>query len=150
MLQVLKKNGELSATIFFDTPINKLKMAWEPKRNNYDIVEKKKQYADCVDAEYDNTGRLFVVVSTRPPKETECTSMLIFRTGSIVYYPKSKSYPEKTDLYRLMVFGTDGKILAVKQLDIFCDQIVIGKNRIFMVDKTFAQLIYEYRYKLVD
>ncbi len=53
-------------------------------------------------------------------------------------------------MYGLMVFGADGKILAAKQLDIFCNEIAIYKDRIFMIDTTFAQLIYEYRYKIVD
>jgi len=149
MIHLLKKTGEISTVIFYETPINNLKWAWEPGRRNFNIIEKKKQYSECIDLEVDHTGRLFTVVSTRPPKENERTS-IISNTSTFSFRPNKEDYSEKTDMYRLMVFGTDGKILAAKQLDVFCDEIYINNDRIFMVDKTFAQVVYEYRYKIED
>lgn len=148
MIQQFKKNGKLEKCIFYDTPINKLKLSWDSKRNNYNIVEKKKFYSECIDSEIDDRGRFFIVVSTRLPKKNEGKSMLLYPNGTIVYLPRSKDYPEKTDMYRLMVFGADGKILAAKQLDVFCDEIYINKDRIFLIDKTFAQVIYEFKYEI--
>jgi hypothetical protein len=148
MIQLFQITGELIACIFYETPINKPGLSWNPKRRNYDLDEKKKNYSECVDLDFDNNGFTFVVVSTRLPKENERTSMVFYPGGTIIHTPRSKNYPEKTDMYRLMVFGIDGKITASKQLDVFCDGLYIAKNRIYIIDKTFAQAIYEYRYRI--
>lgn len=150
MIQVFQNTGELTACFFYETPVNKLKFSWKSEKRNYDIIEKKKHYSECVDLDTDDDGRFFIVASTRLPKENERTSMVFYPGGIIAYTPGSKNYPVKTDMFRLMVFGTDGKILAAKQLDVFCEDIYIHKNRIFMIDKTFAQVIYEYQYTIID
>ena len=146
MIQLFQETGAITTCIFYDTPINSLKLSWIQKKRNFEIMEKKKYYSECVDLEIDNNGLLFIVTSTRLSKKNERTSMVFYPGGTITYRPISKNYPEKTDMYRLMVFGTDGKILAARQLDVFCQGIYIQKNRIFIIDKTFAQAIYEYKY----
>jgi hypothetical protein len=148
MIQLFQMNGELIACIFYETPINKPELTWNTKRRNYDLKEKKKNYSECVDIALDNNGFVFVVISTRLPKENERTNMVFYPGGTIIHTPLSKKYPERTNMYRLMVFGIDGKIKAAKQLDVFCDGLYIDKNRIYIIDKTFAQAIYEYRYSI--
>lgn len=148
MIQLFNKDGDLKSCIFYETPLDKLKLEWDPARKNYDLTGKKDNYSECVDSGTGVGGRLFIVISTRLPKENEGKSMLFYPGGQIVYTPRSKNYPEKTDMYRLMVFGTDGKIQAANQLDVFCDEIYIHKNRIFIIDKTFAQKIYEFKYNI--
>ncbi len=148
MIQVFQKTGALTACIFYETPINSLELSWRPKRENYDIVDKKKYYSKCVDSDIDDKGRHFIVATTRLPKENERTNMVFYPGGTIAYKPIAKNYPEETDMLRLMVFGTDGKILAAKQLNVFCDGIYLYKNRIFIIDRAFAQVIYEYEYTI--
>lgn len=148
MIQLFQETGVLIACIFYDTPLNSLKLSWKQERRNYDIIGKKKYYSECVDLDIDDNGLIFIVISTRLPKKNERTSMVFYPGGTIAFRPISKRYPDKTDMYRLMVFGTDGKILASKQLDVFCTGIYINKNRIFIIDKTFAQAIYEYQYNI--
>jgi hypothetical protein len=148
MIQVFQKTGQFSSCIFYDTPINKLKMKWQSKNSNFDLITKKKEYSECTDLSIDDDGRIFVIVTTRQPLENERKSMLFLRDGAIQYYPRSKEFPEKTDMYRLMVLGTDGKILAAKQLNFFCDNIYIHKNRIFIIDMTFNRAIYEFKYAI--
>ena len=148
MIQLFKETGVLITCIFYDTPINRLELSWRQKKRNYEIIEKKKYYSECVDLDIDDNGLLFIVTSTRLPKKNERTSMAFYPGGTITYRPGSKNYPEKTDMYQLMVYGTDGKILAAKQLNVFCSGIYIHKNRIFIIDKTFAQAIYEYQYNI--
>jgi hypothetical protein len=148
MIQLFQETGAITSCIFYDTPINSLKLAWIQKKGNYEIIENKKYYSECVDLAIDNNGLLFIVTSTRLPQKNERTSMVFYPGGTITYRPISKNYPEKTDMYRLMVFGADGKILAARQLDVFCHGIYIQNNRIFIIDKTFAQAIYEYKYNI--
>lgn len=149
MIQQFKKTGEPGICIFYDTPLNKLELSWEPRRRNYDLIKKKKDYSECIDSDINADGLLFIVASTRLPKENEGKSMLFYPDGIIEYQPHSKEYPTKTDIYRLMVFGKNGKILAAKQLDVFCDGIYIHNDHIFLIDKTFAQVIYEFKYKII-
>lgn len=148
MIQLFQETGYLTTCIFYDTPINSLKLSWKQERRNYDIIDKKKYYSECVDLDIDDNGLIFIVISARLPKKNERTSMVFYPGGTIDYRPISKSYPDKTDMYQLMVFGTDGKILAAKQLDVFCNGIYIHKSRFFIIDKTFAQAIYEYQYNI--
>lgn len=148
MIQIFSTNGEMTACVFYDTPINTLKLVWEPKKMNYDLVDRKKYYSECVDLAIDDSGLLFIVISTRKTRDNEQESMVIIPGGTIMYRPVSKDYPEETDMYRLMVFGSDGKILAARQLTVFCDGIYIHKNHIFIIDRTFTQAIYEYRYSI--
>lgn len=148
MIQLFKETGDLITCIFYDTPINHLKLSWIQEKRNYEIMEKKEYYSECVDLDIDQNGLLFIVTSTRLPKKNERTSMVFYPGGTIEYRPISKKYPEETDMYRLMILGGDGKILAAKQLDVFCSGIYIHKNRIFIIDNTFTQAIYEYQYNI--
>ena len=147
MIHIFDKNTKLKKCIFYDTPINKLQLAWKPTRNNFDLIKKSNNYSKCVALTVDNDDSIFIVISTRSLKKNEITSMT-FIDGRMTYTPGNKGFPVKTDLYRLMVFGADGKILATKQLDVFCDKIYIHNNRIFIIDKIFQKVIYEYQYKI--
>ena len=148
MIQLFKENGDIIECIFYDTPINSLRLSWKQNRKNFDIIEREKEYSECVDIDIDENGLIFIVISTRLPKRNERVSMVFYPGGDITYSPASKNYPEKTDIYQLMVFGRDGKIMATKQLDIYCQGITIHQNRIFLIDKTFFQKIYEYQYSI--
>jgi len=69
-------------------------------------------------------------------------------SDGIRYVPQDKDYPKKSDLYWLLVFDENGKITAAKELDILCNGIYIHENRIFLVDKVFEKVIYEYTYTI--
>ncbi len=147
MIQSFQKDGKLCDVIFYDTPINQeLKMVWDSKKNNFDLPRKAKQYSECVDIAIDDNGLIFIVVTTREPAENEIMSMVL--VNSSFFYKPPQNFPEKTDRYRLMVFGPDGKVVAVTQLNTYCSGIYIHKNRLFILDTAFNGVIYEYKYAI--
>jgi hypothetical protein len=97
----------------------------------------------------DSGGNIYLVTQTRLKSGKEKT---IGRTLVLTYEDKSMKIstmksdmkPEVTDLYQLLVFDSSGKIVASKQLDVFCDKIkVIGKS-LFLIDTYVAHKIYKY------
>lgn len=54
---------------------------------------------------------------------------------------------ETTDLYRLVVFDKDGRMIASWNLDVYCNKIRIHKDRIFIIDSFVSMCIYEYEVK---
>ena len=147
MMHVFRDTGEHISTIFYDTPVNKLKLTWNPKKRNFHLLKKPKDYSECVDIAVDSKRRIFVIITSRLLKNNEKVSGK-FVDGRISYKPQVKEYPEKTDLYWLLVFGDTGKIIASKQLDVFCSGIYLHNNHLFIVDKVFEKVIYEYRYTI--
>ncbi|MCK4760696.1 MAG: NHL repeat-containing protein [Candidatus Aminicenantes bacterium] len=147
MMHVFRDTGEHIATIFYDTPVNKLKLAWNQKKRNFDLIKRPGKYSECVDIAVDSKRRIFVIITSRLLKNNEKVSGK-FVDGRISYKPQVKEYPEKTDLYWLLVFGDTGKIIASKQLDVFCSGIYLHNNHLFIVDKVFEKVIYEYRYTI--
>jgi hypothetical protein len=149
MIHLFRETGEHISTIFYDTPINKLRLAWNSKKKNYDLLEKAKNYSECDDMAVDSKGRIFMIITARLRRKNESISMTM-GNGGIRYVPQDKKYPKKTDLYWFLVFGKNGKIIAAKELDVLCNGIFIHDNRIFLKDKVFEKVIYEYRYKISD
>lgn len=149
LIYKIKPNGEFINTIYYDTPINILELKWSQKRLNYDLINSKKFYSNCIDLSCDDKGFLFIVITSRKPKNNERTSM-IFTEGTVRFLPKSSEFPDYTDMYRLIVFGKDGKVIASKQLEVFCHKIYIKNNRLFIIDKIFNKVIYEYEYTIKE
>lgn len=145
MIHKFRDDGKHISTIFYDTPVNSLRLAWDSKKKNYDLLNKPKQYSECVDAAVDSKSRLFIIITARLPKNNEKTSMLLV-DGRIRYKPQAKNYPDKTDMYWFLVFAGSGRIIAAKALEVFCSGLYIHKDRIFILDKIFEKVIHEYRY----
>ena len=145
MIHTFRETGEHISTIFYDTPMNTLKLSWVPQKKNFDLLKKPKYYSECVGMAVDSKERIFIIITARLPEENEKTS-IVFVDGKIRYKPKYKKYPKETDLYWLLVFNRVGKIIAVKPLDIFCSGLYVHNNHLFIVDKIFEKVIHEYRY----
>lgn len=143
MIQSFQKDGKLDAVVFYDTPINKgLNLEWDSKRNNFNLPQKAKQYSECVDIAIDGNGLVFIVVTTREPMKDERTTLV---NG---WFFSPKNFPDKTDMYRLMVFGSDRKVVSVKQLNTYCSGIYIRENHLFVLDTVFHKVVYEYEYTI--
>jgi hypothetical protein len=52
---------------------------------------------------------------------------------------------QKTDMYQLEVYSTDGVLLGAISLTHFVDDIQINKDRIFLLDEKRGMLYREYR-----
>jgi hypothetical protein len=143
-IQTFFKDGKLGSVVFYDTPINKgLEMVWDPKKKNFDLAEAASKYSECVGITVDDNGLTFIVVTTREPGKNERTVLVNWR-----FFPSSKNYPEKSNLYLLMVFGPDGKVVAAKQLDTYCSGIYTHGNHLFILDTVFHKVVYEYEYTI--
>ncbi|MES0447357.1 MAG: hypothetical protein ABUJ92_12505 [Desulfobacterales bacterium] len=59
-----------------------------------------------------------------------------------------KEFPEKTDLFRLLVFDFNGNIIASKILPVYCDQLYVHGNRLFIIDTYRLMKIYEHRFEI--
>ena len=58
---------------------------------------------------------------------------------------KSNVKSESTDLNQLLVFNSSGKILASKQLNIYCDQVKVARDSLFLIDTYVARKISKYK-----
>jgi len=51
---------------------------------------------------------------------------------------------ENIDVYRLLVFNPEGKVIAETPLTVICNGIYVHGNRIFIIDGSLNQRILEY------
>ncbi|MEW6457114.1 MAG: NHL repeat-containing protein [Acidobacteriota bacterium] len=97
----------------------------------------------------DDYGRIYLVLKTRPLKEKEkkIYEKVVVAAGGEFFELDSKKEIESdhTDLFRLVVFNKLGKVVASKRLDVFCDNIYVHKDRLFILDSNVGMKIYEYR-----
>lgn len=99
----------------------------------------------------DSQGRIYIVSLRRKPKRkegaiglkiyTRVTGKGVVKISSM----KPKFDSETTDLYQLLLFDRSGKVIAAKNLDVFCDAIKVYKDRLFIIDSCVAAKIYEYK-----
>jgi len=88
----------------------------------------------------DSGNRIYIVATTRPKQKSE----IFFLTDPGVKYPRNAE-STKTDRFRLLVFSHAGKIIAAKKLDVFCDNIYVCGDRLFIIDTYMGQMIHEYK-----
>jgi hypothetical protein len=70
---------------------------------------------------------------------------IITKTGETVILPKERVDIESTDLYRLLVFDSSGKVIAAEPLGVLCENIKVHRDRLFVIDTYATMKIYEYR-----
>lgn len=118
--------------------------------NNVKIqLDKKKgiqRYGICEGIAVDAKNRLFVVTRRRTlsQKEIMATAVSGNMFDKIRRNRVNFDIVENIDANRLLVFGTDGKVVAEAQLSTFCDNIYIHGTYLFVIDGTLNQRILEY------
>ena len=95
----------------------------------------------------DKMGRVYLIAVSRSLKKKERFFLVSDGDGAIRRYPKNIE-SENTDRFRLLVFNDSGKIIAAKKLDVFCDNIYVHDNILFIVDTYMGMKIYEYKISL--
>lgn len=148
MIQIFQNSSERSLYVSYDTHLNSLPLSWNDKRNNFELKKRPKEYSECSGIDVDDQGNVFIVISTRLQNDNEKMDWLFFKGGSMIVVPASKKYPKNTDMYRLLVFSRDGKIVAAKQLSFFCYGIYIIRDRIFFIDRVFDRVVREYQFRI--
>lgn len=145
-LEKYSKDGQLEKTITFEVPfeVPEIKMI----ASGADRKVRAEQV--CFGIDVDDAGRIFVVTAIRPKteKEKRMVSMVgkMAKDGTRHMGLVVKDYDKKiTDLYRLFVFDSSGKIIAAKRLNHACNKITVHGDRLFVIDSYLEMSIYEYQ-----
>lgn len=134
--------GDVLMTVTYQISQEVPRLKWDNSRENVingDIYNEQ----SAAGLSIDDKDRVYFVAVTRPPKQSE----RFFLTDTGVKYPK-RAVSFNTDRYRLLVFSPGGKIIAAKKLDVFCDNIYIFEDHLFIVDTYMGMIIYEYKVSL--
>lgn len=93
----------------------------------------------------DSQKRIYAVTLKRYPSQKEMMATAI--TGGPNALNRDRvnyDIVENIDIYRLLVFSPEGKVLAEAQLKGYCDAMYINGNRLFIVDGYLNQRVLEY------
>jgi len=98
----------------------------------------------------DEKGRIWVVTLDRQIKEDEkvSQSISVMMSGgqrSMNVKVVGNTELEKTDMYKLQIFDSQGILLGSIPLNHFVDGITIKKDRVYLVDKLRGTKYYEYK-----
>lgn len=127
-------DGQALMVCAFDMPGKKI----QPHNKSYRIIGKMNANASS-GISLDRQGRVYLVTSRRAIKEEE----KFFLVGTKIY-PRTLDL-ENTDRFRLLVFNPSGKVIAAKQLNVYCSRIYIHEDTLFIIDPYMGLKIYEYR-----
>lgn len=126
--EVVKIRGNLSEV---NIRYNKKNMIW--------------QYGICMGMGIDSQNRIYTVKRRRlvTEKENHATAIM----GGNLYIDRRRlnyDIVEKNDFNHILVFDSNGKIVAESQMTTLCDDIYICDNRLFVIDGLCNQRILEY------
>jgi len=140
-IEIYTSSGILISKITYEVPFKVV----EPTMHGESGVERV-----AYGVSIDDYGRIFIATlrRTKTDKEKKIGSAV----GSFSIYGmesfKLAQYDidsEKTDLYQLLVFNKIGKVIASKSLDVYCNNIKVYEDKLFIVDSFVGMKIYEYK-----
>jgi sugar lactone lactonase YvrE len=178
VIRVYSPNGNMLKVITFEIPFNvPYKITLNTKGDEINKVETDENYSSvrvkgtdgggvtvqevqkkgkpkvrvCAGIGTDSKRRLYVVTKKRLQTEKEqMGSRLIMDSNGIDRRMVDFNVVEKSDIFRLMVFKPDGKVIAEAQLATMCDGIYLYGNRIYILDGSYNQRILEYQLQFED
>jgi hypothetical protein len=112
-------------------------------KNEFTVTGKMKTNASA-GISVDQQGRVYLVTTTRQRNKKEKFFLVINRHG-VLRVAGKKNDSDNTDRFRLLVFNSAGKVIAAKQLDVFCDRIYVHEDTLFIIDSYMGMKIYEYK-----
>lgn len=131
--------GESLMIVTYETPQKDPKVDLN-QANGRAIVTGKVQRMVSPGIAIDEQNRIFLIMAQRPPLKEEIYLQAVNQLPN-----RPKQEVGKTDMYKLLVFNPAGKVIASRQLDIFCENMVVYQDRLFILDGMFTKQIYEYR-----
>jgi hypothetical protein len=146
---ILNKKGDEIERI--EEPNNEVRVRIDNKENGVSIQysnRKGKQiWKDkvCKGIVIDSKNRIIIITIRRNLTEKESSSFAI--SGNLSGVDRDLvdyNIVEKIDVNRLMVFDSNGKIIAQSPMTTLCSDIYIYNNRIYVVDGMYNQRILEY------
>ncbi|MEW5902026.1 MAG: hypothetical protein AB1715_11235, partial [Acidobacteriota bacterium] len=95
----------------------------------------------------DVKGRAWVITLNRQiRKEEEVSMMMVGGPGGISKIEtKGNVDLQTTDMYKLEIYSPEGVLLSEIPLTQFTDDIIIWKDRLFLLDSARGAKFYEYR-----
>jgi DNA-binding beta-propeller fold protein YncE len=111
----------------------------------YNKRKRKWQYGICLGIGLDSQNRIYIVKRRRILKENESLATVI--SGNDIRINRERvnyDIVEKNDFNHILVFDSNGKIIAESPMTTLCDDIYISNNRIFVIDGLCNQRILEY------
>jgi hypothetical protein len=134
--------GEPLLIVTFEMSFEMTRLLENKSKEEY-IVKGKMTSNASAGISIDQQGRVYLVTTTRPPHNKEK-----------FYLVGTRRYPEKiesdnTDRFRLLVFNPAGKVMAAKQLNVFCDRIYVHEDTLFVIDTYMGMKIYEYKISFI-
>jgi hypothetical protein len=108
------------------------------------VIKGEKKGRVCSGLSIDEQGRVFLVAATRRQKKSERFFLVSDGPGTMRKWPKN-AVSENTDWFRLLVFNPNGKVIAAKKLNVFCDNIYVHEHSLFIIDTYMGMKIYEYK-----
>jgi hypothetical protein len=107
--------------------------------------KKERTYGVCSAINIDSQNRIYIVSLRRYLTEKESKGTFLYGGLDILKRDRlDYSVVENIDANRLMVFDSNGKIIAQCTMTTFSDGLYIDNNRIFIVDGYFNQRVLEY------
>jgi hypothetical protein len=140
--------GEILMFMTYEMPYETPTASWDNVKGNINIKGKANDSASYT-LSIDDTGRIFIVTQKRRITKEELSRSLLgsvkSKSGGEIRFTRPEFDSEKTDLLRLLVFNSTGKVIASADLDVNCDRIYTHGNRLFIIDSFKAMKIYEYK-----
>jgi hypothetical protein len=144
---VFNYSGVIKMLITYETPFEPKKVCLDKSGKNIEI-EGNKYVPSASSLALDARGRIYIAGLKRHLTKKEASynqSTGIMKLGSGISRMVPAVENTNTDLYRLIVFDSSGKIFGAAQLNVFLDKIYVHGNRLFIIDTFKAMKIYEYK-----
>lgn len=134
-------DNKLLHVITFDMPFKIKKYHFVQQDYNMKIIGDQVSAGIAVD----ESDRIYLVVTTRPRKKSEITTMTASGKGATRRIGTRRGLTAKvSDLFKLLIFDSNGKIIAAKKLNIYCNNIHVRGNKLFIIDSENEMKIYEF------
>ncbi len=130
--------------VIFEMPFKAPHVSFNNFNNKINITGKRKERVSA-GLSVDDQGRIYLVVTTRPKSELEKKTFYVYEGSSLKTILPKNFNEESTDRFCLLIFNKSGKIIAFKKLSVFCDNIYVNNNHLFIIDSYIDMKIYEYR-----
>jgi hypothetical protein len=111
----------------------------------YSKKKRKWQYGICMGIGIDSQKRIYTVKRRKILTEKEELATAI--SGGDLYINRKRvnfDIVEKNDFNHMLVFNSNGKIIAKSPMTTLCDDIYIYNNRLFVIDGLCNQRVLEY------
>ncbi|MCP4218007.1 MAG: 6-bladed beta-propeller [bacterium] len=138
-------DGTSLMIVTYQTPLKEATVAPPKSPQGIPLVtRKKKKEMVSPSISVDQLGRVYLVVATRSRKKEEIYYLVGDGAGAMRRCP-DRIDVEDTDRFRLLVFSPEGKVIASKQLNVFCEKIYVHGDELFIVDTYMGMKIHQYK-----